>query len=176
MDDLQSLTVLELKEILRGQGKKISGTKKELILRLKKDVEEKYLSLDDGSTPVEETESNSALKKQIPCKKCFQILNIPEDYEGKVECPKCQHSFIRILPHPLKLDSLLRPLLFLTIAAFVAAILSFMASWSFDNGVPYGGYGFALVTFVSMAVGCFFGLLSLILIFLESQNKSRSRS
>ncbi|NCG00319.1 MAG: hypothetical protein GWP25_00820 [Euryarchaeota archaeon] len=83
MDSLQSLTVIELKEILRGQGKKISGTKKELILRLENGVEEKYLSLDDDSTPLENTESTSVLKKRISCKYCFQILNIPEEYEGK---------------------------------------------------------------------------------------------
>ena len=168
MDSLQSLTVVELKEILRGQGKKISGTKKELILRLEDGVEEKYLSLDDDSTPLENTESNSVLKKQIPCKYCFQILNIPEEYEGKVKCPKCNRSFPRTQHRPLS-----TPLLLITAIAFVAAMISLLVYWIEDSGTPYGGYEYVLFSFGSIAVGCFFGLLWLIAMFVESQNKYR---
>lgn len=139
MDSLQSLTVIELKEILRGQGKKISGTKKELILRLENGVEEKYLSLDDDSTPLENTESTSVLKKRISCKYCFQILNIPEEYEGKVECPKCNRSFTRNQQQAIESGSLTTPLLCLTAIAFVAAIISFLAYGLEDNGGLYAG-------------------------------------
>tara|TARA_B100000767_G_C19525761_1_gene434444 strand:- start:67 stop:597 length:531 start_codon:yes stop_codon:yes gene_type:complete len=175
MGSLQSLTVVELKEILRDQGKKVSGTKKELILRIEDGADEKYLSLDDDSTPVENTEPNSILKKQIPCKHCFQILNIPEEYVGNVKCPKCERSFTRNQQQAIESGSLTTPLLFLTAIAFVAAIISFLVYELEDSSSPYGGYGYVLFSFGSIAAGCFFGLLSLIAILVESQKETHSR-
>ena len=176
MGSLQSLTVVELKEILRDQGKKISGTKKELILRLENGADEKYLSLDDDSTPVVNTEPNSILKKQIPCKHCFQILNIPEEYVGKVKCPKCEHSFTRNYRQPVDLNPVIAPLLFLTTVAFVAALIS-LVLYNMDDSTSdyYGGLGYILFGLGSAAVGCFFGLLSLIAILVESQKETPPR-
>ena len=161
MDDLNSLTVSELKELLRNKGKKVSGRKKELILRLMEE-EETYLSIDDESTPIVRTKSTPTPKNKILCTHCSQMLNIPEGYQGKVECPKCKRSFNRIPLEGSQLGTTTMLLLSLTAVAFLVAIVSLLIVLNIDdNGSPYGyGYGVAIFTLGSAAVGCILGLLS----------------
>ena len=33
-------------------------------------------------------------KRAISCTNCFQGLNVPSSYSGKVECPSCKHQFV----------------------------------------------------------------------------------
>ena len=157
MDHLQTLTVSKLKEKLRDQGKKVSGTKKELILRLKEDKEEKFLNFDNDSKPVVNIDSSSAPKKRITCTDCSQILNIPEDYEGNVKCPKCGRSFKRGLRVTFEMNPFAKQLLIASGLAFLIAIISF---WNmgevclFGCGMNEGGLRFLIFGIVSIVLGC----------------------
>ncbi|MDP6870408.1 MAG: SAP domain-containing protein [Candidatus Poseidoniaceae archaeon] len=77
MKDLSSLTVLKLKELLRERNLPISGTKSELISRLK--------DIDNDSE-----DSNSV---EVDCKECGTTLSLPPDYSGRARCPTCRLIF-----------------------------------------------------------------------------------
>ena len=51
MDGLDSLTVVELKNRLRADGQKVSGAKKELILRLRRQKSETFLEFETKKLP-----------------------------------------------------------------------------------------------------------------------------
>jgi DNA-directed RNA polymerase subunit RPC12/RpoP len=156
MDNLQSLTVSKLKEKLRDQGKKVSGTKKELILRLKEGEEEKFLNFDDDSKPVVDIDSVSTPKKRIICTRCSQILKIPGDYEGYVKCPQCGHRFKKSLRVTFEMNPFTKQLLIASGLAFLIAIISF---WNmgeiclFGCGMTDGWFGFLISGIVSIAIG-----------------------
>ncbi len=156
MDNLQLLTVSELKEKLRDQGKKVSGTKKELILRLKEGEKEKFLNFDDDSKPVVDIDSVSTPQKRIICTHCSQILNLPEGYEGYVKCPQCGHRFKKSLRVNFEMNPFTKQLLIASGLAFLIAIISF---WNmgeiclFGCGMNDGGFGFLISGIVSTAIG-----------------------
>ncbi len=81
MFDLNSLTVVEIKKMLKDQGLPVSGNKSELISRLE---ENENLSTISG----EKVE-----KLVIKCPSCNSILRYPHDYYGKLRCPKCSRTF-----------------------------------------------------------------------------------
>ena len=95
MDDLDSLTVAELKQQLKEKGLPVSGKKAELIARL--EPEEDFIHLyDEGE---EEGENVSGVKKpsgdkvEMDCPFCDTRIRVLSDYSGKVKCPACNHSF-----------------------------------------------------------------------------------
>jgi len=49
MEDLNNLTIVQLKHKLKKQNAKVSGNKSELISRLQKLNEEKFISIEDES-------------------------------------------------------------------------------------------------------------------------------
>ncbi|MCS5534515.1 MAG: hypothetical protein NZ802_01535, partial [Candidatus Poseidoniales archaeon] len=101
MDDLDSLTVAELKQLLKEKGLPVSGKKAELIARL--EPEEDFIHLydeDEGEEEDEEEEENipevkilSGDKVEMDCPSCDTRIRVPSDYSGKVKCPACDHSF-----------------------------------------------------------------------------------
>ena len=81
MSDLNSLTVVELKQRLKNQALSVSGNKSELISRLEEN--ENLPSI--GNEKVE--------KLAINCPSCDSILRYPHDYYGILRCPKCSRTF-----------------------------------------------------------------------------------
>lgn len=74
MDDLYSLTVVELKERLKEKGLPVSGKKAELIARLK------------GNSGISFVLGE---KYEIECSACPTTLRVPCDYSGNITCPQC---------------------------------------------------------------------------------------
>jgi len=77
MDGLDSLTVVELKNRLRADGKKVSGAKKELILRLRRQKSETFLELEEGERNPATNQPGNISKKQD------SLFVLPAD----LECP-----------------------------------------------------------------------------------------
>jgi len=74
MDDLYSLTVIQLKERLKEKGLPVSGKKADLIARLKEDSGVSFVLGE---------------KYEIECSACTTILRVPCDYSGNIACPQC---------------------------------------------------------------------------------------
>ena len=99
MEDLNSLTVVELKRLLREQGLSVSGRKSELISRLE-EPEEKFIVIDEKETvnttinrPAKILEEKTDGKIETYCRSCRATLRYPSDYSGTLTCPKCKHKF-----------------------------------------------------------------------------------
>ncbi len=73
--ELEGMTVVELKDLLRERGQPVSGNKSVLIQRL-----EEY-----NSEEIEE-------KIEFNCNNCKSKLRIPSSYQGKVACPTCSNK------------------------------------------------------------------------------------
>ena len=50
--------------------------------------ESMYSILDNG----EEAED---ISHKVECVKCFKMLNVPYNYDGRIKCPHCEHIFSR---------------------------------------------------------------------------------
>lgn len=85
MDDYQSMTVVQLKEILKERGLPISGNKSRLIFRLQ--------SMPESISMEEEVDGKADLKREINCYKCNQALRVPFDYTGRAKCVSCGLTF-----------------------------------------------------------------------------------
>ena len=98
MDDLDSLTVAELKQLLKEKSLPVSGKKAELIARL--ELGEKFIHLydedegEEGGENVSEVKKPSEDKVEMDCPSCDARFRVPSDYSGKVKCPACNHSLI----------------------------------------------------------------------------------
>jgi len=75
VNELEKLTVVELKSILKERGLTTSGTKKVLIQRLE--------SADSKKPEV---------KVEFECIHCSSRLRIPKSYNGKIKCPSCSNE------------------------------------------------------------------------------------
>ena len=115
MFDLNSLTVVELKKLLKDQDLPVSGNKSELISRLE---ENENLS----------TISDEKIEKlAIKCPSCNSILRYPHEYYGKLRCPTCSRTFNPL--SPITSGSHTKPLgaiLFGTLALVLIAVLLFV--------------------------------------------------
>ncbi|HIG03597.1 MAG TPA: hypothetical protein EYQ53_04365 [Candidatus Poseidoniales archaeon] len=85
--DLNSLTVVEIKQLLKEQDLPVSGNKSVLISRLEESDSEFYL-FDE-----EENEDFSPIKTEVDCPNCDSLLKYPSDYLGKLSCPSCKKTF-----------------------------------------------------------------------------------
>ena len=99
MDDFNSLTVVELKQLLREQGLSVSGKKSELISRLEESKEE-FIVIDEEETvnitikrPTKIHEEKTDGKIETYCRSCRATLRYPSDYSGTLTCPKCKRKF-----------------------------------------------------------------------------------
>jgi len=91
MDDLDSLTVVELKQRLKEKGLPVSGKKAELRARL--ELEEKFIYLYDEEDNVPEVKKSSEDKVEMDCPSCNTRIRVPSDLSRKVKCPACDFSF-----------------------------------------------------------------------------------
>jgi hypothetical protein len=100
MEGLNSLTVVELKRLLREQGLAVSGNKSELISRLEGSQEE-FLVIDEEENTTTVAKENT---KEIPtegsigkvetyCRSCRAALRYPSDFRGALTCPRCKSKF-----------------------------------------------------------------------------------
>ena len=85
MDDYHSMTVVQLKEILKEKGLPLSGNKSQLISRLQ--------SIPESISIEEESDGKTDLKREINCYKCNQALRVPFDYTGRAKCTSCGLTF-----------------------------------------------------------------------------------
>lgn len=88
MDDLYSLTVVQLKERLKENGLPVSGKKADLIARLKGSGEASFIP---GETLSDLEFRKPSIKEnyEIECSACPTILRVPCDYSGNITCPQC---------------------------------------------------------------------------------------
>tara|TARA_B100001996_G_scaffold381751_2_gene371854 strand:- start:2131 stop:2766 length:636 start_codon:yes stop_codon:yes gene_type:complete len=85
MDDYHSMTVVQLKEILKEKGLPISGNKSQLISRLQ--------AIPESISIEEESDDKTDVKREITCYKCNQALRVPFDYTGRAKCTSCGLTF-----------------------------------------------------------------------------------
>ena len=71
MDDYQSMTVVQLKEILKERGLPISGNKSRLIFRLQ--------SMTESISIEEESDEKTDVKREIDCYKCNQTIPVAQN-------------------------------------------------------------------------------------------------
>ena len=144
MRDLNSLTVKELKQLLREQDLTVSGNKSELISRLE-DFREDFLSIDDEETtsvvtsnPEEIIEETTIEKKETYCPSCSGLLRYPVDYQGTLTCPRCKYRF-KVKPN-LNLG------MFLTVLPFISLLLTIIITFivSEKDNTPEGQLGSGL--------------------------------
>ena len=167
MDGLDSLTVVDLKDRLRAEGKKVSGTKKELILRLRGQESETFLELEEGERNPATSQPGPLFEKQVPCSYCRQILNVPEGHEGAFTCPVCKRSFHYARGLDLDAHAYRRQMLQVTLVAFIVAILALLngqrlGGISFFGGYNSGAFESFACGLVSGAVGCFTAFLAVV--------------
>ena len=106
MKGLNSLTVVELKKLLREQGLAVSGNKPELISRLEEqkeqeEEEEEFLVLDEEEKTSELIKARSkkiavqksSEKVEIDCPLCGIKIRYPGNHSGNLNCPSCGRSF-----------------------------------------------------------------------------------
>ena len=101
--NLNSLTVVELKQRLREHGVPVSGNKSELISRLEEqeEQEEEFLVLDEEDTTSALIKARGkkiviekpSEKLEIGCPLCGVKLRYPRNYLGNLNCPSCGRSF-----------------------------------------------------------------------------------
>ena len=141
MRDLNSLTVVELKQLLREQDLTVSGNKSDLILRLE-EFREDFLPIDDEKTtsiiisnPEEIIEARTVEKKETYCPSCSRILRYPSDYNGAIICPRCDYKF-KVKPN-LNLGG------FLTILPFISLLLTIIFTFivNENDNSPEGQLG-----------------------------------
>ena len=100
MGDFNSLTVVELKNLLREQGLAVSGKKPDLISRLEEPPEE-FLVIDEEENtvtvsiekPKQIQIEKSTEKIETNCPFCGTKLKYPPDYFGNLICPRCNKKF-----------------------------------------------------------------------------------
>ena len=141
MRGLNSLTVVELKQLLREQDLTVSGNKSELISRLE-EFREDFLSVDDEETtsivisnPEEIILEKSIEKKETYCPSCSGLLRYPSDYHGAITCPRCKYRF-KVKPN-LNLG------IVLTVLPFISLLLTIVITYivSENDTTPDGQLG-----------------------------------
>jgi len=85
MDDYHSMTVVQLKEVLKEKGLPLSGNKSQLISRLQ--------AIPESISIEEESDDKTDVKREITCYKCNQALRVPFDYTGRAKCTSCGLTF-----------------------------------------------------------------------------------
>ena len=91
MPELNSLTVVQLKQLLKEQGLTISGKKSELISRLESH-DEVFLSLEEDSNS-NQTKVEPSEKIVINCPLCGRKITYPSNHLGRISCPSCNRFF-----------------------------------------------------------------------------------
>ena len=148
MDELDSLSVVEIKQLLRKKGLRVSGKKSELIARLSAS-EEKYLAFDEGelTAPVrgsiqEKSTGPSVQKRHMSCRSCRAVLKYPSDYLGMVTCPQCEHK-IAVKPIPIGVG---KSLFMSSMIVFLLTLVATLIAASVGDATSDGQLGSGLAT------------------------------
>lgn len=176
MEDLNNLTIVQLKHKLKKQNAKVSGNKSELISRLQKLNEEKFISIEDesieedsfivsqnNSKSEEASDFNQDLNKKITinCSSCNRLIKFPNDHSGNINCPYCKN---KILIRQSKPTSKIELLLIASI--LILAVALFFRSTNLHSNLLFedvSNYGL-------ICSGTLF-LSSIIGMFMEPKNK-----
>ena len=164
MDELDSLPVVEIKQLLREKGLRVSGKKSELIARLSAS-EEEFLAFDEGeiTAPVsgsiqEKSTGASVQKRHTSCRSCQAVLEYPSNYLGTLTCPQCENTFkINLIPigvgKSLFMSSVIVFLLTLITTLILASIEDATSGLASNSGmipmiVCMGGLTLSVILFV----------------------------
>lgn len=165
MEDLNSLTVVELKRLLREQGLSVSGKKSELISRLE-EPEEEFIVIDEKETvnvtinrPTKIPEEKTDGKIETYCRSCRVTLRYPSDYSGTLNCPKCKHKF--------KVDANTVGSI-LTTSSFVVFILTIIIGLIYSLIVNDGSPEGKLASGIGAGTICISGLTLSVILFVSA--------
>ena len=172
MDDFNSLTVVELKQLLREQGLSVSGKKSELISRLE-DSKEEFIVIDEGETvkvtinrPTKIPEEKTDGKIETYCRSCRASLRYPSDYSGTLTCPKCRRKF-KVDANPIG-SKLARS----SLAVFILTIIiGLIYSLSVNDGSPEG----KLASGIGAGTICVSGLTLSVILFVSAMMYSMAK-
>ena len=165
MGDLNSLTVIELKQLLREQGLSVSGRKSELISRLEEHKEE-FIVIDEEETvnvtikrPTKIPEDKTVGKKETHCRSCRATLRYPSDYSGTLTCPQCKYKFKL---HANHIGSILAT------SSLVVFILTIMIGLIYSLSVNDGSPEAKLATGIGLGTICISGLTLSVILFVSA--------
>ncbi len=165
MDDLNSLTVVELKQLLREQGLSVSGKKSELISRLEK-PEEEFIVIDEEETvnvtikrPTKIPREKTDGKIETYCRSCRATLRYPSDYSGTLTCPKCKRKF-KVDANPI--GSILAKSSF--VVFILTIIIGLIYSLIVNDGSPEG----KLASGIGAGTICISGLTLSVILFVSA--------
>ena len=165
MDDFNSLTVVELKQLLRERGLSVSGKKSELISRLEEPKEE-FIVIDEEETvnitikrPKKVSEEKTDGKIETYCRSCKATLRYPSDYSGTLTCPKCNHKF------KVNTNSIGSILATSSVIVFILTIIIvFIYSFIVNDGSPEG----ELASAIAAGTICASGLTLSVILFVSA--------
>ena len=160
MANLNSLTVVELKQRLREQGLAVSGNKSELISRLEEqeEQEEEFLVLDEEETTsalIKARDKKIVIEKpteklEIGCPLCGVKLRYPRNYSGNLNCPSCGRSF-KPATSEVPTKTSIGGILFLSSIGVLS--LSFMIAMLPSSSTCDGGLGCGYTTEAIISAG-----------------------
>ena len=172
MDDFNSLTVVELKQLLREQGLSVSGKKSELISRLEESKEE-FIVIDEEETvnitikrPTKISEEKTDGKIETYCRSCRATLRYPSDYSGTLTCPKCKRKF-KVDANPIG-SKLARSSLAVFILTIIIGLIYFS---SVNDGSPEG----ELASGIGTGTICVSGLTLSVILFVSAMMYSMAK-
>ena len=172
MDDFNSLTVVELKQLLREQGLSVSGNKSELISRLE-EPEEDFIAMDEEETvnitikrPTKISEEKTDGKIETYCRSCRASLRYPSDYSGTLTCPKCRRKF-KVDANPIG-SKLARSSLAVFILTIIIGLIYFS---SVNDGSPEG----ELASGIGTGTICVSGLTLSVILFVSAMMYSMAK-
>ena len=154
MEDLNNLTIVQLKHKLKKQNAKVSGNKSELISRLQKLNEDKFISIEDESVEEdlfiasqnnskneEAIDLNQDLNEKITinCSSCNRLIKFPNDHSGNINCPYCKNKILIRQSKPTsKIElMLIVSILILAVALFIRST-ALIKYFIFEDVSNYG--------------------------------------
>ena len=165
MVDFNSLTVVELKQLLREQELSLSGNKSELISRLEEHKEE-FIAIDEEETvnitikrPRKVSTEKTDDKIDTYCPSCKATLRYPSGYSGALTCPKCEYKF-NVKPNSIG-STLANLSLVVSILTIIIAIIY---SLSVNDDSPEG----KLASGIGAATICMSGLTLSVILFVSA--------
>ena len=170
MEDLNNLTIVQLKHKLKKQNAKVSGNKSELISRLQKLNEDKFISIEDesveedlfiasqnNSKSEEAIDFNQDLNEKITinCSSCNRLIKFPNNHSGNINCPYCKNKILIRQSKPTsKIELLLiASILILAVTLFIR-LIGLDEYFIFEDVSNYGLICFGTL-FLSSIIGMF---------------------
>ena len=172
MEDFNSLTVVELKRLLREQGLSVSGKKSELVSRLE-EPEDEFIVIDEEeivkvtiNRPTKIPDEKVDGKIETYCRSCRATLRYPSDYSGTLTCPKCKSKF-KVDANPI--GSILARS---SVVVFILTIIiGLIYSLILNDGSPEG----KLASGIGAGTICISGLTLSVILFVSALMYSMAR-